>query len=158
MPGPDSTNRHKYIAFTLEDTSIVSSRDVYFNDIDVDRIIKIEVFLKTNTFVLDKATLPGTFLEFIHFRSAGTTEVNFGTGRGRERVPINTWTVGWRSINGAEHLDEFDFKSGRHIQRQVRPSNSKFKTSHWHPKSLVRPGRPTGFGRVPGRSDRGGSE
>ena len=158
MPGPDSTNRHKYIAFTLDDNSVVSTRDAYFKDIEIDRVIKIEVFLKTNTFVLDKATLPGSFLEFIHYRSAGTSEMDFGTGRGPERVPINTWTVGWRAVSGAEHLDEFDFKSGVHIQRKVRPNNSRFKSSHWHPQSLVRPGRPGGLGLGPGGVGRGGSK
>jgi hypothetical protein len=123
----------------MKDNSTNSTRDVRFSQLNIDNIVKIEVFLKYHTYVLNSALLPATFLEFIHFRSTGRRNRRLQNGE-IESVPLNTWTVGWRDVNGIEHLDEFDFKSGKHISRKDIISNSETRKSHFHPVALARHG------------------
>jgi len=139
MPGPDKGNTNNHIIFHLTDGSVLSTRDLRFSDVDLDLITKIEVKMKRVTHVLDKTTLSATFLEFIHYRTSGRIQRLLRDGT-TENVPLYTWTVGWRDVNGIEHLDEFDFKTGQHIDRRVVTSDPLNGKSHYHPRALIRAG------------------
>ena len=133
----DASNRNCYMLFHLDSGITLSSRDINFQDVELSKVKKIEMFFKYNAYALDKTLLPSSFLEFVHFRSGGQQYVVWGNGSDGEMRQIMTWTLGWTDGTN-EYLDEFEFKTGKHLRRYVTPRNSKVNPSHFHKQSRSR--------------------
>lgn len=137
MKAFDSSNRNSYLLFHLTNGLILSSRDINFQDVELEKIKKIEARFKYNKYELVKDLLPSSFLEFVHFRSYGYYYDIFKNSTEGENRPIHTWTLGWTDGTN-EYLDEFDFKTGNHMRRYVIPRDSKTNPSHFHKQSKSR--------------------
>lgn len=129
----DSGNRHTYLLFHLQSGLVISSKDSHFHNVPLNLISKIELRTKYYVYSLDKQDLPASFKEFVHFRSAGNTVVQTQEGV-HEVLPILTWSLGWTD-GFTEYLQEYDFKSGKHLRSYELPRDINSNKSHFHPDS-----------------------
>lgn len=124
-------NRH--ISFHLSDGRIISSRNLNWHHVAMRIVDMLELNIRNRIYRIRRYDLPSSFVEFIHFRSKGTTFTGKVGGVVHEPEQYNSWTIGW--TDGAiEYLCEVDFQTGNIIRNYEQPISVK---SHLHPDSLI---------------------
>ena len=137
MPKPvDNDLKFKHLEFHTLDGKKVKSKERHFHDVELSKIVAMEVHLKYETHRLDVSSLPSTFVEFVHFRSGGL-KTRFIPGGGQESVQINTWTIGWTD-GDTEYLTEYDFKTGELLRSYTQTRDDTVNPTHFHPQSRTR--------------------
>ena len=130
--GPDAASRY-YVLYHLDSGLVLSSKDVHFHEVPLDKVEKIDLVLKYYTRRLDKSTLGADFKEFIHFRSVTHTKRLFENKP--ESISFQSWTLGWTDHTN-EYLDEYLVKTGDHLNRTVIPRDFTKNPSHFHKDAL----------------------
>jgi len=130
----DDIYRNRHINFHLQDGRIISSRETNFHQMNLSKIIMLELFIRGKTYRIRRIDLPDTFIEFVHFRSKG---IRFIVNDSNLTVPAeyNSWSIGWTD-GTKEYLFEIDFQTGNIIQDYDQPV-CKDRVTHFHPESLI---------------------
>ena len=115
----DSQYRNRYQLYHLADGTAVDSRLRNWRQVDWEKVVKIETYMKDKKHVVDCSDPRFEF--FIVFRWGG---------REAGKV-IDIWTQGW-SDGAMCYLTDIDFKSGRLLKTYQEPLS--LFMGHVHPR------------------------
>lgn len=120
----DSEYRNRHLEF-YGNGICVDSRLVNWKNVNLHSLDKIAMKIGKMVYEIERKNCPSSFVEFIHFRSAGV----------ENSKPLHTWTIGW--TNGvSEFLIEADFHTGRFLRSFKQPVLSDQPT-HRHPQTKI---------------------
>lgn len=119
----DAEYRGRWQLYHLADGKVADSRLINWRQVEWEKVVKIETFIRDNKFEIDCSD--PRFQFFMVFRWHGMEGTN------EKRREINVWTVGWS--DGVKcFLKDIDFKTGRLLRTYVEPL-MKYE-SHVHPR------------------------
>ena len=130
----DKEYKNRYTEFYLKSGIVLSSRDIYWRDVNWEEVVAIKVHIRHKTYRIDK-TNKTKFEFFMNFRSTGQISKYNENTKKWDSTPIRTWTVGFCD---GEHcfLSEIDFITGELVREYIQPVSKLMK--HVHPRVLGR--------------------
>jgi hypothetical protein len=135
----DPDNPRQWMEFYLRDGRVLTSRQINWQMVPLARVDEVQFHLKGEHVGLRRRDCPSTFREFVVFRTAGI-DLRWVTGPAPERqqmreyIPFQSWTLGWTD-GLTEYLDEFHWKSGKHMRRYTVRRDFKTNPTHFHKDS-----------------------
>lgn len=124
----DSMYKNRWEEFHLIDGAIEDSRLINWRNVEWDKVVKIVVHLRKNTYEVDN-TGPG-FRAFMNFRWGGAEAMHDKKGKYLGHKKIHIWTIGW--TDGVTCFQKnLDFKTCQLINECEDPIQ-KF-VGHIHP-------------------------
>ena len=137
MPGPEIKQGYIQFLYIHRNGDVESSRDFHWRDIETETLVRIECYWRRGSFVLDVDDLPLDFLEFVSYRSSGTTKITLADGSSAI-VPLDSISFGY--TNGSqEFLTEFHYFDGTILKNDlvhVHVSDPLINLTHFHPRSI----------------------
>ena len=118
--------RKRYWNAHLSDGRQLSEHDCRWIDVPLHDIIMMELVVMGQKYVIEKATLPHTFVEYIMFNTAIKPKL------GKDR--IESKCIGWVDWE-FEHIIRIDSNTGDQIGFEDYP----IRVGHLHPASRVKP-------------------
>jgi len=139
MPGPEIKQGYIQFLYIHRNGDVESSRDVHWREVETETLVRIECYWRRGSFVIDVDDLPLDFLEFVSYRSSGTSKILLSNGNSAV-IPLDTVSFGY--TNGSqEFLTEFHYFDGTILKNDlvnVHASDPTVNLTHFHPRS-VRP-------------------
>ncbi len=137
MPGPEVKQAYIQFLYIHRNGDVESSRDVHWRDVETETLVRIECYWKRGSFVLDQDDLPLDFVEFVSYRSSGTTRIMLSDGS-YATVPLDSITFGY--TNGVqEFVTEFHYFQGVILKNDlvhVLVSDPTINLTHFHPRTI----------------------